>query len=507
MATAFLEEGAIAALLLQLHGILQQQQQQQQQGRQQIEQEEAALILQILDLLLHACPQHLRDKTLIDLNVDFFDFASDLLLVVMPAEGTKDTDLRQHNNDNTYPCHFPLLSIIHTCSASALGTAEVLRSRKTLFRVIGILESCDSSDEILCEAVGITKNLAFYSEDCRSMLLRLPNFLVALSHVSTLTFSQHVLERLSATFRNLAVSLDCRVTLVQSSAVLQAFVRMASLPNRSVLRNILNTLINLAIDHESCSLLIVHGDGCLLDAIKRILRSYSQDEVIRRRSTRLLRLLSNEACAPMVVRDHDVVHLLTRLSLHDTNQEVRSEASEAFARCAGAIQMNDPHYAEVMEALVTLAKNHSISADLFARTLKEQTENKDNCRCVAERQVLVDWIIYTATAPNVSNTAKDDACCVLQHLSTDSNSQQCLVKSSALLDALVVNAMDSITSPARSERSIRSLVQLASIPSNRKMMVNCGKLIQALIHFAAVSQPCHLKDQVKLAIMRLVKEV
>jgi hypothetical protein len=488
VAASFIEEGALAALVITLNNIL--------QSEDPIK-DEAETILQIVDLILRGCPQHLRDRVMIDLNVDFFDLTSAFLV--------DRRDFRQS-------CHLLMLSILHMCSGSSIGTMEILMSRKSLFRVIDIMESRDSADEILYDALGLTKNLAFFADEHRDILLNFPRFLQTLSIITLTTFSKKILERISATFRNLAISSDCRITLVQTSEVLQSFVRMAGLPNRTVRRNILNTVINLATDQESCVLLLLHGDGALLDAIKRILRSCSEDDLIRQRATRLLRQMSNETSAPVLSRDHDIICLLKNLALHDRNQEVRSHSAEAFVRCAGFVQADNPQYNEFLDALVTLAEQGIVSNDVIVRTLREQTSLYGNCRLIVDREFLVASIIRAASTPDASSSAKDDACCVLHRLATDEYSQHLLMRSPILLTTLVTNAIDADvrghnSTSSRRLHAIQSLVGLASIQSNRKAMVNSDRLLHLLIHFASTSDDTELKGKVKQAILWLVQEV
>jgi hypothetical protein len=200
------------------------------------------------------------------------------------------------------------------------------------------------------------------------------------------------------------------------------------------------------------------------------------------------------------------------LTLHDRNQEVRSHSAEAFVRCAGFVQADNPQYNEFLDALVTLAEQGIVSNDVIVRTLREQTSLYGNCRLIVDREFLVASIIRAASTPDASSSAKDDACCVLHRLATDEYSQHLLMRSPILLTTLVTNAIDADvrghnSTSSRRLNAIQSLVGLASIQSNRKAMVNSDRLLHLLIHFASTSDDTELKGKVKQAILWLVQEV
>ena len=486
-----IEDGIIPVLISQLNNILQ---------RMESCPEQIALVLQLIDTVFRHCPRHLQQGLSLEMNVDFFDLCSSEILVSTRSDIYADSSSQ-----------LSFMSILHSTSGSAVGTEQIVKSRITLMRVIGVMNDMNTSDECLYEVLGLLKNLSYYAQEQRSYLIGLPGFLGGLSTIASRTFLEKLLERLSAILRNLTVSSDCRVQLARSTEVLGALTRMASLPNKTVLRNVINTLISLSMNYESCFSIIQYGDGMILTIVKRLIRSHPDDAVIRKRVTRILRLLSNEETCPFLIQDRDLIPLLSKLAFHDQNEDVRFEASGAFAKCASVYTVDRPQYAAILDGLVILAQSHSVPAEVLAQALREQTRSSQNCKLIIERHMLIDSIVDIAVSPLTSSTAKDDACCALWHLSSEGHNQERLLMSSSILSALVANASSNSVpvndSASRQEHSILALVELAKLPANRKKMLSHGNLLQVMIQFAATTPDMEAKDKVKKVILLLVQEV
>lgn len=502
MAVNLIEEGALQALVLHLHCILPMT----TKPRAEIKH-----IVCLINLLLKSCPKHLRSRIYLDLNVDFFNLLSSELLQIQNEVSSAHRAL-----------HFPWLEILHISSSTLEGSHQILRSRITLIRLTFLLRDVESSEDSLCEILGVLKNVSFYCEEDRRYLLSLPHFLVSLTELASRTFSEKIIELLSAILRNVSLSFDCQHAIASSSDVLGAICRMAGLPNAVVLRNILKTLTNLAMNHELCVLILLHSDGLLLNIIKRLIRSNGDNmntnnssSSVRRRSARILRLLSNESSIQILLRDSDVIPLLANLAWRDKSPDVRYEASETFARCAAMVNSDQSNYDTILDGLMLLRDNNSISAESFARALKGQSCSKKNCEIIARRQDLVDAIVNIAISTLVSGAVKVDACSVLWNLSNEFSKNASIIASSSILHALVQNAsisarnedeMDPII-VSRQKLAIQTIAKLAEQPLNRKTMVCHDKLLQTLIQFASTQPDNEVKAMVKQVILWLVEEV
>lgn len=487
-----LEERLLAALVLHLHAVL---------LRPNSNYEEVTQILHLIDVIIRLCPRHLQEQISLDLTTDFFDFTS--------------SELLPPNRESRVPYLLSMLSILHSCSSTASGSQQILKSRVTLMRIISIMKNLEIADECLLQALNFVKNISFFGESHRLYLTSLHEFLSSLSSLTCRTTSESILERLSAIFRNLAITPECRKTLTGSAGVLRALIRMGTSSSHAVLRNTLKALICLAMDTESCITLLYHGDGQLISVIKRLVRLYHSHQCIRKRAIRLLRLLSQQKTFQLLAYDDDLVDLLSSVVNDDQCHEIRREAIEAFSHCMAMVQSNAPNYKSVLDIMVEWVDSRSVSPEIFACSIKEQACSTENGHVLAERTNIIDILSQIAANVDSSPAARYDACHALWLLAKTKENQVKLMASSFILSALVVNAanfrgafeeIDESILPSCRECAVQTIVCLAQSHSNRRKMVAHDKLLQVLIQFAATTHDFAAKDQVKEVILWLVQE-
>jgi hypothetical protein len=333
-----------------------------------------------------------------------------------------------------------------------------------------------------------------------------PGLLSTLTRIPFSDANDKAQERLSAVFRNIAISPDTRILLAQQPDVLSALARLTSYDNRHTLRNTLNTLVSLAMDGDSCLLLVFHGDGILIEAMKRLV-THDGDEVIRKRAARALRLMARDTSAPLLVHDTRLMETLSNRALHDTSNDVRIEAAEAFARCAGLIKAPMAQHEAILDALTHLANSPSVLPEVMARALKDQASHPENRVPMAQRNKLLEALARIATSAEAPRTAKEDVCLALLDLCSEEENQTTLA-TPPMFNALVQNAVGR-REDHRSlrESSIQTLLNLALIPSNRNKMANHASLLQALLQFAAATADSNLKKKVKAVILQLAAEL
>lgn len=338
------------------------------------------------------------------------------------------------------------------------------------------------------------------------MLATLPGFVLTLSQLcGPLQANEKIRERLSSIFQNLSLSSDCRRLLLQSKDFLNGAIELSSSTSPRVVRNLLNLFLSLAMERDSVLTLIFHGDGLLLNILKRWITE-SGDNTIRKRALRTLRLLATEASAPLLVHRSDLMLQLSQIALNDQDHAVRHEAVEAFARCAGLAKAKQPNYDCVVEALVQLAKA-PISADTLACVLKEQAMHEENRYAMAHRDDVLRLLTNIATSRLCSRGAREDCLSALLWLSGDDRNLDALL-SEHVLHILVEKACSQ--EPADNfvqDKSMVILTRLAAHSSNRPKMLSHENLLQALILFAATSMESQTKDDVKKAILLLVQEL
>jgi len=400
----------------------------------------------------------------------------------------------------------PVISIWHSCSSSGVGT-DLLLEQSSFLRSIGELfrQGISDPDESL-EILGLLKNITYHGEDFRQRLIEQPGILSSLTSFTETELHEKGQERLSAVIRNLAMSFHTRVVLAQRADVLTCIVRLSTNATQQTLRNLLNTLVSLAMDGDSCLLLVFHGDGMLIELLKRFLL-HEDDYIVRKRAARTLRLLARESSVSLMINDNKLMDILSSRALHDSSNEVRAEAAEAFARCAGLIKAAMAQHDAVLEALSHLASSPHVQADVMARAVKQQACHPENRVPLAKHGKLLMALCKIAVCPKASAVAKENVCNTFLDLSADERSREAIATQTTL-DALVHNAEDRIERHASvREAAVKTLLNLAVHPENRKSMAKQSRLIQSLLHFAANTTEDELKKKTKLVLLKLAAEL
>lgn len=448
----------------------------------------------IFHLLMRICPGEVKNRVIVLLErQEFVDLLSKSV---------------QH-----HPMNGNLVGILHSLSGSANGSSLIVKCRPLLLRLIDSLNASieNSIDSLVLEALGCLKNVTFYAEVERPVLLSLPGFTSALCSTCAAlqSASEKVSERLSAVIRNLALSPECRLTIGRDPRYLNALLELVSHQNNPrVLRNVLNILHSLSMENDVNLLLVLHGDGMLLNVLKRLLVE-DEDSVIRRRSARTFRLLTNEASAPLMVRRADVMALLSNCSLQDENHAVRCEAAEAFSKCAGLVHPRLPHFNTVIDAVIRLSKSPGIPLEVLGRALRDQSFSPDNRLAIGQNPALVRILADIAQSFDSPEPAREDACCAFSQLSEEDEIRSRLCADELrVLNALVCNAQGpAYDQSKRRKYAVQALVNLCALPANRNVMASHDLLLKTLLQFAAMSTDSKLKGDVKHSILMLVKEL
>jgi HEAT repeats len=533
--------GVIQSLCLQLGYVL---------NRHGSHEEEISLILESMDVFYRYCPELVTEDSIRTQGPELLCL---LPRVLQTRNGTVDGVV-----ESTNTCFLPVVSIWHSCSSCGLGSTLLLQHPATLPAIHEMLQERHGNLDGIMESLGLLKNLTYFGEDHRHRIADHPVNLITTLTGLTGVFEDKAKERLSAVFRNLALSTDVRQRLAQRTDVLTAVVRMAASccdssinegdsyindnfmannhkqdinARRNVVRNVLSTLASLALDSHSTPWMVFHGDGILVDQLKRFM-TRDEDPVVRKRATRALRLLARETSAPVMLKDNQLLEALSRRALHDSSEAVRTEAVEAFAQCAslvGAHSQNPQQYQTVLDLLTELATSPEVSTDVVARSLQEQASRPENRKAMAQRKGLVEAMARIALSSEVSRAAKECICTALVDLSHDEANHEAIAIP-AILDALVKvlsdrrvnvisegwvndenqnngNISGSGATKAMKESTVRTILNLAKTPSNRKIMASQTALLQSLLRVAAATSTDGLKKEVKGAILHLASEL
>ena len=163
----------------------------------------------------------------------------------------------------------------------------------------------------------------------------------------------------------------------------------------------------------------------------------------------------------------------------------------------------------VLDALTHLSSNpRAISPDVMSRALREQVNYPENRKAVAQREELMAALGHIVMSDKTSTSAKENICSVWLQLSFEDYSVRELIVTPLTLEALVHNATSrDHNSPTIRQDTLKTLLNLAAVPSNRERMAKHASLLQTLLQFASTTRQEDLKSEVKAAILHLAQEL
>lgn len=444
---------------------------------------------------------------------------------------TRQTLLQQQTEASNTTIALPIVSIWHSFSACHQGTMLLFQQADTLGLLNSILSrestrflhNTDGAMETILECLGLLKNLSYYAEDHRNILVNQSNLLSTLTSLTDVP-SDKARERLSAVIRNLSLSVDVRTVLIQSSDVLACLLRLSQHARmhhagKPTLRNVLIAIANLAIDTSSCHVLLFFGDGIWIRQLQHCMLK-SEDAVARKRAIKGLRLLAKDPSSTMVLlQTNNRLEILLQACLYDPNEGVRHEAIEAFCQCATWVRSSMGQHAYVLNALTQLLTATITNRGVVTRALHEQATHPANRRSMAQHKHLLQALVALIGTDDAPLHAKDSACSVLATLSAD---EPLAIGLPVVLDALVKTLLPQSTTIGNTssnnvERmvttrirhsSVQTILHLAQQPRNLPDMARHTALLQSLLRFAAAATtPEDLKKDTKAVILRLAEEL
>jgi hypothetical protein len=474
---ALLHSGAVNALCCQLGFVL------YRQGPSIAETEKICILL---ELFFIRCPELATEDSLSKLGSSFVQ-----LLSKCANQGVLQ----------------PVLSIWHTCSASAFGTTLLLQSTGILAIVAKVLHNSEFREEdCLIHTLGLLKNVTYFGEELRLRVAEQPGVLSGLTQLVDYDEHGKLQERVSAVFRNLAISPNTRLLLARNSQVLSALVRMSTCASHHALRNLINTMISLAMDGDSCYFLVFHGDGILIESLKRLLE-HDDDAVIRKRASRALRLMARDIAAPFLVQDSQLVEALTRRVLNDASKEVRIEAAEALTCYAGLVKASMGQHDAVLKILTSLAFTPGVSTEAVARAFRAQANHAENRKSLARCDRVIDVLARIAVSDEASQTAKEHVCQALLDISSEEENRE-MIATPTVFEALVHNLSSRRDDDWRTrESAVSTLANLAFSQSTRRKLATHTNLLQVLLHFAATTPVDTQKKEAKKLILQLASQL
>jgi hypothetical protein len=549
----FLEGKCIHLLCLQLGYALNRHQNHHQRERElrdvNSSNEEINLMLTAMDIFYRYCPELVTEGSMRNEGPEVLHLLKEVLAYYRGGIIHNSVGRINYIGGGS-DIFLSVLSIWHSCSSSSIGTMLLLQHPATLQAINNILSlqkqrpnHSSGGLETIMESLGLLKNLSYYGEDYRHLIVDETNLLTTLTSLTDVP-NDKARERLSAVFRNLVLSTDVRSRLVQRADVLTAIVRISIITTatnidsastnckKNTLRNVLSAITSLAIDANTTHLIVFHGDGILVEQLKQFV-VHSKDLVVRKRAVRALRLLARDASSAhvMVLQDNQLLEILSDRTLNDVSDAVRIEAVEAFCTCASLIRAPMVQHTYILDSLTHMlmastSTTTRTNIDTAARALREQACYPENRRGMVQRENLLGALTNIILSKNTTLSAKESVCATLVDLSEEELNHEAIALP-IILDALVQTLTDrdriltanndigsananintSITNKIR-ESCVRTILNLAKTQSNWKTMAKQTALIQSLLRFAAATTTGEdAKKQVKAVILQLAAEL
>lgn len=537
LSTQYLEAGILNALTIQLHHLI---------HRHGSTITEVDLLCSCVATMFEQCRKHNLLHQYVESKGD--DFLILLTQAVLFSLRRRIADVPKLSTLPPVPnCPQSVLVIFNIISSFANGAHLLVESKTVIPTIITLMYDNEATAVSRGEILGFLKNVTYWEESSHSRLLQQQRFLPGLARLSCRPHhSIKSLQRLSAVFRNLATSPDCRILLVRQPCAIGALVKLMTISGSSMNtteepdlltldKNLLNCLLSLAMEKEVALVLLFHGDGILLKVLKRYLTHH--DAKIRKKASSTIRLLAHDTSTPLLIHNGDLMKTLSEAALNDPCAYVREEAAECFAKCAALAKAEQqPHFEAVLDALtllVSLPKTKQsksiVSMDTLALTLRDQSRNQCNRVAMVSRPLLLDTIANLALLrTEAPSFVTQDACCTLMYLSIEEKNRATMVLTPKILDALLSNlssfqppvlghAMPVVGSPTSSrsrhesgkEHAIQALANLAKEPSARTVMAHHSCLMQTLIQVtrALDKEAGTLKAALKIVILLLANEL
>lgn len=375
-----------------------------------------------------------------------------------------------------------VLSLWHLQSSQHNGSLALLESQAAMDAMIHHLPSPD--------ALGIFKNLTYYCEESRTTLLQWPGLVTKLTQLA-------MSDRLSAVWRN--ISLSERKGLVQHGEVLSQWYEGLVHGSVKTIHNLLQCLLSVCMEGEAILLILLHGDGLYPMLIEGMLRE-SEDSVVRKRCTRLVRLWTNDLTAPLLMQRRSLVSYVSEVAIYDDATEVRKEATETLAALSRLVPSQSSN--AILDAWVHLTTTRSAAPSVLIRALHAHRSHAT----LLERPVLLEALgqlsRYTADH-EISPVVQEKGLETILTLVLSDPSR--VVGHESMLIA-VVSQLDA-SRVASTRRILAAKAVVALTTTQRQALISYTSLVPSLMQFASVCDDADLKKAAKESILLLLQEL
>lgn len=355
------------------------------------------------------------------------------------------------------------------------------------------------------EAMATLKNISFFAEDFRLLMLQHPGLIDALLLACSDPENSFGREYASAVIRNLAMAPDTKVPMGGYCTLIDTLVQLMDDSNLKTRRNSVSAIGSLAISDENSIVFLTHGEGIIVKIMRRLIENEC-DAVIRRRAARALRCFGRKDTIDMLADRVGIINSLCVVAKDDPSVEAKIEAIEALACYISHAQSTAPYYNGIMDSIINIAKaSPPVSCmETLAKTMHTLSCFEKHRIPMTNHHHLLKALTSIASHHAATIICREHAASTLFNLSCGPENRTKMVGRN-VLSTLVMFASDEREESRNLRRvAVRTIVNLSLIEKNHKCLAREVGVLKCLIQFTLSSKDCAVKDEVKASMINLI---
>lgn len=313
------------------------------------------------------------------------------------------------------------------------------------------------------------------SDENKALIVSHPGLLDSILKIAALDMSPDAREYAAASLMDLASSSDAQEKMADKDRLLATLVKLAVTDVKEETREYAVTAIqNLAFVKENRVRLCKFSEGVVIEALKKVLSTDTNDKSRRRAAGALTNLACDETAD--LLADHDeLLSVLASVSTHDSSSDVQKRSCLALTKIASGCNNETENFEALMKALVTASSGSNATGipAVFRVKARDPVIREEMARVPGLLETLAE--IPSTKAYNAKD--KENAMRAIMHLTNETENRRRMCNK-YILKALVEAAdMDNNGNKEIRDSAIVAIERLATEVTNRKYMARHDGLL------------------------------
>ena len=316
------------------------------------------------------------------------------------------------------------------------------------------------------------------SEGNKIMITNHPGLLESILKIAALDLSDSAREYASAALMDLASSSNTQDAMANNDKLLATLVKLAVTDVKEETREYAVTAMqNLAFSKENRIRLVTFADGVVIEALKKVLSTDTNDKS-RRRSSGAITNLACDETADLMIGHEGLLQVLTRAATHDKNNDVQKRSCLALTKIASSCPLDSEFFTLMVNSLVTASSSGNSTG--IAAVLRVKARDASKREEIARIPGLLDTLATMSTGKAYSAKDKENAMRAIMHLTNETENRK-IMCNKVVLNALVDAAtMENVGSKEIRDSAIVAIERLATEVTNRQYMARHDGLLVAI---------------------------